>query len=79
MKDNTTYTDKSNTVAIGQLADHSQRLGCRRHKAYSPDNVQYGADQTTAPGSRAGLVQGALGHTTQGSSNSHGGNPNGSD
>ena len=62
-KDNTTYTDLPNPVAQGdaQITHNGWAVGGNKHTPVGYDQYS-GGDQTTAPGSRAALVQSALGH-----------------
>jgi hypothetical protein len=61
-KDNTTY-DQSNVVgqSDAQITHNGWSVGGNKHQL-ATGSVYGGADQTTAPGSRAALVQAALGH-----------------
>jgi hypothetical protein len=61
-KDNTTY-DQSNVIgqSDAQIIHNGWSVGGNKHQL-ADDSVWYGADQTTSPGSRADLVQAALGH-----------------
>ena len=60
-KDNTTY-DQSNLVGRydAQITHNGWSVGGNKHM--DATSVAGGGDQTTAPGSRADQVQGALGH-----------------
>jgi hypothetical protein len=61
-EDNTTY-DQSNVIgqSDAQIIHNGWSVGGNKHQL-ADDSVWYGADQTTSPGSRADLVQAALGH-----------------
>jgi hypothetical protein len=61
-KDNTTY-DQSNVIgqSDAQIIHNGWSVGGNKHQL-AEGSVYGGADQTTAPGSRADLVQDALGH-----------------
>ena len=61
-KDNTTY-DQSNVIgkSDAQIIHNGWAVGGNKHTPET-DSVYGGGDQTTAPGSRADLVQAALGH-----------------
>jgi hypothetical protein len=61
-KDNTTY-DQSNVIgqSDAQIIHNGWSVGGNKHQL-AHGSVWYGSDQTTSPGSRADLVQAALGH-----------------
>jgi hypothetical protein len=61
-KDNTTY-DQSNIIgqSDAQIIHNGWSVGGNKHMLVE-NNVWAGSDQTTDSGSRAALVQGALGH-----------------
>jgi hypothetical protein len=61
-KNNTTY-DQSNVIgqSDAQIIHNGWSVGGNKHQL-ADGSVWSGADQTTAPGSRADLVQTALGH-----------------
>jgi hypothetical protein len=61
-KDNTTY-DQSNVIgqSDAQIIHNGWSVGGNKHQV-ADGSVFDGADQTTSPGSRADLVQAALGH-----------------
>jgi hypothetical protein len=61
-KDNTTY-DQKNPIgqSDAQIKHNGWSVGGNKHQL-ATGSVWSGADQTTSPGSRADLVQAALGH-----------------
>ena len=60
-KDNAPQVDNVIGQSDAQIIHNGWAVGGNKHTP-DTDSVWYGGDQTTAPGSRADLVQSALGH-----------------